>query len=120
MVPQDPQAAIPEDDEQGERHQHGATNDTCACGRAALVAKYGEGELLRMVRKKYRAEEQRRAHAQALNAWLVGQGITMPHTQIITAFDSAGSFKSGDWLPTLQSMPPAQMQEFLHALVTQG
>ena len=85
-----------------------------------LVAKYGEGELLRMVRKKYRAEEQRRAHAQALNAWLVGQGITMPHTQIITAFDSAGSFKSGDWLPTLQSMPPAQMQEFLHALVTQG
>ena len=86
-----------------------------------LVAKYGEGELLRMVRKKYRAEEeQRRAHAQALNAWLIGQGITMPHTQIITAFDNAGSFKSGDWLPTLQSMPPAQMQEFLHALVTQG
>ena len=87
----------------------------------SLVAKYGEQDLLRMVRKKYRAEEeQRRAHAQALNAWLVGQGITMPHTQIITAFDNAGSFKSGDWLPTLQSMPPAQMQEFLHALVTQG
>jgi hypothetical protein len=84
-----------------------------------LIKKYGEDDLLRMVRKKYaKQEKKRQKEVIALGKWLKERGLAIDVQKAVIAFDNA-NFKSAEWIPTLQNMPPADMEEFVAALVAQ-
>ena len=82
-----------------------------------LMKKYGEDELLRMVSKKYTKQEKRRNKDSAeLAKFLAGKGVSVSAQKVIGAFDSAGGFPSGEWLPTLHNMNAADFKEFIDAV----
>jgi hypothetical protein len=84
-----------------------------------LITKYGEDDLLRMVRKKYaKQEKKRQQEIVGLQKWLADKQITVNLQQVVAAFDNA-KFAPAEWIPTLETMPTEEMEEFIIALTAQ-
>ena len=84
-----------------------------------LITKYGEDDLLRMVRKKYaKQEKKRQQEIVGLQKWLADKQITVNLQQVVAAFDNA-KFAPAEWIPTLENMPTEEMEEFIIALTAQ-